>query len=258
MALMKTGITPSTFKRLYSGPGMVYINYGTGTQRLVGTTKGGNVLSITDEIRQRKFDGAPGAVKGDKVREGGEFKLTVNIEEFPTANILMALPGAVSATGATHDVITRSAQIADGDYFENVTLIVEKSGTSQVVYFKLKNCLAKGEFNIDAKEKDDVATPIEFTAHRLSNALDTDPFEIGNPLEATTGFYTLTYLAGANGQILGNPSQIIASGDDGSPVVAYPDSGYEFTAWSDASPTADRTDTNITADLTVTATFSAI
>ena len=70
--------------------------------------------------------------------------------------------------------------------------------------------------------------------------------------------YTLTYTAGAHGTLTGTATQTVASGADGSAVTAVPDSGYAFTAWSDASTQNPRTDTAISGDLTVSATFTLI
>lgn len=67
--------------------------------------------------------------------------------------------------------------------------------------------------------------------------------------------FTLTYLAGTNGSIIGDTEQEVASGADGQAVYAAADAGFKFDQWSDASLDNPRTDTNITADLTVTAQF---
>lgn len=67
--------------------------------------------------------------------------------------------------------------------------------------------------------------------------------------------YSLSYAAGSNGSLTGNASQTIDHGSDASTVTAVPNTGYHFVAWSDGVLTASRTDTNIQADLHVTATF---
>lgn len=68
--------------------------------------------------------------------------------------------------------------------------------------------------------------------------------------------YTLTYAAAANGSLTGASPQTVNNGANGSEVIAVPDAGYHFTSWSDASTTATRTDTNVTGDVTVTASFA--
>ena len=68
--------------------------------------------------------------------------------------------------------------------------------------------------------------------------------------------FTLTYTAGTGGTITGDSPQTVTTGEDGTEVVAVPNTGYHFVDWSDGVDTAARTDTNITADLTVTANFA--
>jgi hypothetical protein len=67
--------------------------------------------------------------------------------------------------------------------------------------------------------------------------------------------HALTYTAGSHGSISGTTPQAVQHGTDGAEVTAVPNSGYQFVNWSDGILTASRTDTNITADLTVTANF---
>ncbi len=74
------------------------------------------------------------------------------------------------------------------------------------------------------------------------------------PAEVVT--HTLTYTAGAHGSLSGISPQTVADGDDGTQVEAIPDSGYHFVNWSDGSTANPRTDTNVTADVSVTAQFA--
>lgn len=68
---------------------------------------------------------------------------------------------------------------------------------------------------------------------------------------------TLTYAAGPHGSLTGSTTQMIANGTDGSPVTAVADSGFHFVSWSDTSTANPRTDTDVAANLTVTALFAA-
>jgi len=65
--------------------------------------------------------------------------------------------------------------------------------------------------------------------------------------------YTLTYTAGANCTITGTNPQTVAAGANGSTVTVVPGSGYAFSNWSDSSTANPRTDTNINANLSVSA-----
>ncbi|MES2919982.1 MAG: LamG-like jellyroll fold domain-containing protein [Verrucomicrobiota bacterium] len=72
----------------------------------------------------------------------------------------------------------------------------------------------------------------------------------------STPQYTLTYLAGSGGAISGPAVQAVTQGNNGTAVTAVPDTGYHFVNWSDASTANPRTDTDVTANLTVTANFA--
>ena len=68
--------------------------------------------------------------------------------------------------------------------------------------------------------------------------------------------YNLTYLAGAHGSISGTTPQTVPEGGDGTAVTADADAGYHFTDWDDGNTDNPRQDTNVNADMTVTANFA--
>ena len=72
-----------------------------------------------------------------------------------------------------------------------------------------------------------------------------------------TASYTLAYAAGANGSLTGTTSQTVASGASGTAVTAVANSGFHFVNWSDSSTANPRTDTNVLANINVTANFAA-
>jgi uncharacterized repeat protein (TIGR02543 family) len=68
--------------------------------------------------------------------------------------------------------------------------------------------------------------------------------------------YTLTYIAGTGGTLTGSTPQTVNHGANGTAVTAVANTGYHFTGWSDGVATATRTETNITANKSVTANFA--
>jgi len=70
--------------------------------------------------------------------------------------------------------------------------------------------------------------------------------------------YTLTYTAGSNGSISGTTPQSICRNSSGTAVTAVPNSGYGFVNWSDSSTSNPRTDTSVTANISVTASFTLL
>lgn len=68
--------------------------------------------------------------------------------------------------------------------------------------------------------------------------------------------YTVTYLAGTNGSIIGTSTQSVLSGGSTEEVYAAADATYVFVQWDDASTDNPRKDTNVTASATYTASFA--
>ncbi len=67
--------------------------------------------------------------------------------------------------------------------------------------------------------------------------------------------YTVTYMTDGNGSVDGTSTQIIVYGENATAITAVPDEKHVFIKWSDGVTTAQRQDTEINADLTVTAYF---
>lgn len=76
-----------------------------------------------------------------------------------------------------------------------------------------------------------------------------------NAWSEETELFTLHYQAGDHGSIQGEPAQLAILGQDSKPVEALPDVGYHFLEWSDGVEDNPRTDTEVTANLEVTAEF---
>ncbi len=68
--------------------------------------------------------------------------------------------------------------------------------------------------------------------------------------------FTLGYTAGSNGSLTGNTAQVVDYGANGTAVTAVPNTGYHFVKWSDDSTANPRTDTSVTANIAVTASFA--
>jgi len=68
--------------------------------------------------------------------------------------------------------------------------------------------------------------------------------------------YALNYAAGAGGTISGVSPQTVTHGASGTAVTAAPDAGHSFLSWSDGVQTATRTDTGVTGNISVSASFA--
>ena len=106
---------------------------------------------------------------------------------------------------------------------------------------------------------EDLLDYVKFGFSPTNNLLKTAGFDgtdIGAMDVQTSPTYTLTYTAGDHGTLSGETTQTVAYGGTGTPVTANPDTGYHFVDWSDSSTDNPRTDSNVTANLSVTANFA--
>ena len=92
--------------------------------------------------------------------------------------------------------------------------------------------------------------PTDSTNYNTLTALSAGNFTINS------ANYTLTYTAGANGSISGDTPQTVAGGENGTAVTAVADTGYSFVEWSDSSTDNPRTDADVAANVSVSATFA--
>jgi hypothetical protein len=147
--------------------------------------------------------------------------------------------------------------------FEKLTFTVTYgSGTGGNISGKTSQTVTYGE---DAE----TVTAIPDTGYRLLKWSDdaaagvrrTDT-NVKATIDVTALFIMITnmatYGAGEGGSISGTASQTVNYGESASTVTAVPSAGYRFVKWSDNVTTAERTDTNVTSAINVTAEFTKI
>jgi len=76
-------------------------------------------------------------------------------------------------------------------------------------------------------------------------------------IPVTAQKFTLTYTAGTGGSIVGNATQTVEKGKDGTEVEAKANTNYKFVKWDDGVNTAKRTDKNVQKNITAKAEFKA-
>lgn len=253
----KTGITAETGKRYLFDAGVIYKNYDftTGTGTIIGATRGGASFTIEREVREVQVDGMLGKTKGFRRITSENAMISAQMVEWTTDVFKTALPGTADEVAGSFDKITCSRDINDDDYIDNITLVV-KMPEGNVARFALFNALCDEGLEIATADEDESVPSVTFSAHYdPTDDLDKRPYRIDYP--TATVSYTLQYFAGVGGSIVGESSQVVVSGADGSAVVATPDSGKTFVKWSDNdSEVATRQDANVTADVFAVAIFA--
>ena len=103
-----------------------------------------------------------------------------------------------------------------------------------------------------------IKNPEQFAGNGTDTSNPTPPEDDDAPVTSDSETYTLNYSATEGGRIVGTTTQTVKKGGSGDSVIAIADEGYEFVGWSDGVAAAERTDTNVTEDITVTAQFEEI
>lgn len=185
----RNGITDNTPKRILFGAGTIHkgLKYATNSwnfeESLVGATNGGSKLSIVPELYDVPLDGANVAVKGLKVKTGETATMEVNFAELTEDIIKAATIGKTgTATDTTYNLIESKADIAVGDYWENVAFVGRTLEGKNIIAI-LENALITSGLETEGKNKESAVGTYTFTCHAAADAdsFDTLPWKIYYP-----------------------------------------------------------------------------
>ena len=184
----RNGITADTPKRILFGAGTIHkgLKYSSTwnfEESLVGATNGGSKLSIVPELYDVPLDGANVAVKGMKVKTGETATMEVNFAELTEDIIKAATIGKTgTATDTTYNLIESKADIAVGDYWENVAFVGRTLEGKNIIAI-LENALITSGMETEGKNKESAVGTYTFACHAAADAdsFDTLPWKIYYP-----------------------------------------------------------------------------
>ena len=184
----RNGITADTPKRILFGAGTIHkgLKYSSAwnfEESLAGATNGGSKLSIVPELYDVPLDGANVAVKGLKVKTGEIATMEVNFAELTEDIIKAATIGKTgTATDTTYNLIESKADIAVGDYWENVAFVGKTLEGKNIIAI-LENALITSGMETEGKNKESAVGTYTFACHAAADAdsFDTLPWKIYYP-----------------------------------------------------------------------------
>lgn len=189
----KTGVTANTPKNIMFGAGTIHkgLKYTTNKwnfeETIVGATSGGSKLSIVPEITNVEVDGALVKTKGLTVKTGETASMEINFIEL-TQNIIKAATIGAAGTSedvANYDVIESKANIAEGDYWDNIAFVGKTLDGKNIIAI-LDNALCTSGFEQEGKNKEGAIGKYTFECHaELTGDLDTLPWHIYYPKAST-------------------------------------------------------------------------
>lgn len=186
----KTGVTSDTPKQITFGAGTIHkgLKYTTNawnfTDSIVGATNGGSKLTITPEFYDVPVDGTVVPVKGLKKKIGETATLDVNFAEL-TKDIIKAATIGKDGTSSdnTYDMIESKADIATGDYWENVAFVGKTLDGRNIIAI-LENALITSGLPLEGKNKEAGTIAYTFACHADiadGDDLDVLPWKIYYP-----------------------------------------------------------------------------
>lgn len=185
----RSGASSTTPKNIVFGAGTIHkgLKYTDGkwnfAESLIGATSGGSKVSITPEITKVEVDGVYVNTKGLDVKTGGKAAMDINLIEL-TEDILKAATLGTSAAATTDtrfDLIEDKADIAVGDYWENIAFVGKTLDGRNIIAI-LDNALCTSGFENDNKSKEGTVGTYTFECYAgLDGDGETLPWHIYYP-----------------------------------------------------------------------------
>lgn len=185
----KTGVSANTTKNIMFGAGTIHkgLKYAGSSwnfdETIIGATSGGSKLSIVPEITNIEVDGALVKAKGLTVKTGETATMEINFLELTKDIIKAATIGAdgTSDDASNYDLIESKANIATGDYWENIAFVGKTLEGKNIIAI-LDNALCTSGFEQEGKNKEGAVGKYTFECHaELTSDLDTLPWHIYYP-----------------------------------------------------------------------------
>lgn len=184
----KSGVSANTPKNILFGAGTIHrgLKYEGAAwnfaDSLIGATSGGSKFSIKPEITKVEVDGVHVATKGLNKKTGGEATMEINFIEL-TKDIIKAstLGTDGTATDTTYDLIEDKADIAAGDYWENIAFVGKTLDGDDIIAI-MDNALCTSGMEADNKDKAGTVGTYTFECNaELDSDGDTLPWHIYYP-----------------------------------------------------------------------------
>lgn len=190
-----SGYTASTADNLLLDAGAFFIDYdveedtfasAAAEGKLLGATRGGGSFSAVPTIRPIEVDGAKGRVKGLQVIDEWEIKMNANVLEVTKEGLAKALTASETdiSTDEAYDVITAKNYIELSDYADNITYVGKISGSDKPLIIQIYNAINTTGLTLEAEDKSEAVTEMEFDGHYDESTLDSPPFAIFFPRKA--------------------------------------------------------------------------
>ena len=171
-------LTTNQIENIQIDEGVIFLNYGLSTQRLLAPTRGGGEFNASINVRDIEFDGRHGKTKGMQVIEEQNATLKVTTIDMSQENLVLAIPNCVVESDDGKTIRNPRCGIVAGEsYIENVTMFCKTIGG---LYKKitLYNAMHETGFTAKAVQKAEGELALEFNSHYETDDLDGTIWEV--------------------------------------------------------------------------------
>lgn len=160
--------------------GAVYINYGENNVLLLGSTEGGNVFGIEQDIRYMSFDGAKGAeLTGAHRIIGSTPKIIANLIEIDWQLLNSILPAAnITFNSGSVNIQRAIRKLLEQDYIKNIALVAQHGPSGAFIIFKILNAVSLESIEIPFEDSKESVIECTFSGCFSPDNIDYEPWEI--------------------------------------------------------------------------------
>lgn len=151
-------------KKIQIDEGIVVIDMGEPSEKILGPTRGGAEFSATPSIRDIEYDGRKGKTKGMQVKDGEEVSVKIKSLCCSLESLKLAIPGGTIESETTKLTPGKFGVIEDTAYLKNVAVVTKMlDGTFTTI--KVKNPMHEGAFGYKGVQKAENEHNLEFLGH---------------------------------------------------------------------------------------------
>lgn len=174
-----TNLTQQQIEKIQIDEGVIFLNYGLETEKLLAPTRGGGEFGATVTVRDIEFDGKNGKTAGLQAIEEQGATLKVVSLCMSQEQLALAIPNC-SITGSGAAAVLKNPKsgiIPASAYLENVTMFA-KLIDGKFKKITIYNAMHESGFTAKAVQKAEGELSLEFNAHYTTSDLDGDLWEV--------------------------------------------------------------------------------
>lgn len=184
-----TNLTKQQIENIQIDESVIFLDYGTDTERFLAPTRGGGEFVATATVRDIEFDGRNGKTAGTQVIEEQAASYKVTTLCMSQENLALAIPGCkVSNDDGKTISNPKTGVIPETAYLKNVTAFA-KLISGKFKKITIYNPMHENGLTAKAVQKAEGELALEFLAHYPYSDLDGDLWKVEeiDAMPATNG-----------------------------------------------------------------------